>query len=83
MKTVYISDDGIEFDDEAKCKAHEVRQSIAKTPYAIKIETMTTGALRRAALDYSKWLRAKQNYPATDSGEHHCCDLLNELVKRV
>lgn len=83
MKTIYRSDDGIEFDDEGECKAHEARKGLTKTAYAIELESMPDGKLRREALDYSKWLRDKQNYPATDSGEHKCCDLLNELVTRV
>lgn len=83
MKTIYLSDDGIQFDDESECKSHEARKGLAKTPYAISLESMPTGKLRREALTYSKWLREKQNYPATDSGEHHCCDLLNELATRV
>lgn len=83
MKTIYRSDDGVEFDDEGECKAHEARKGLIRTAYAISLELMPTGKLRREAITYSKWLRDKQNYPATDSGEHHCCDLLNELVTRV
>lgn len=83
MKVKYVADDGKEFDREADCKAHEARLGLAPTAYACKIEKASNGELRRAALDYSKWLRAKQDYPATDSGEHHCCDLLNEMAKRL
>lgn len=78
-----MADDGTEFKDENDCKRYEARKGLAKTAYAIGLQTASVGHLRREALSYSKWLREKQDYPATDSGEHHCCDLLNELVTRI
>ena len=83
MKVIYRADDGVEFEDEGACKNYEARKGLIKTPYAISLEAMPSGKLRREALSYSKWLREKQDYPATDSGEHYCCDLLNEMAKRL
>lgn len=83
MKVKYVADDGKEFDREADCKAHEVRCGLKPTAYAVEIAEYPNGKLRRAAIEYSRWLREKQTYPATDSGEHHCCDLLYEMAKRL
>lgn len=83
MKTQYVADDGKVFDEADDCRAYEVRLGMQKTGYAIRLDGMSLKTVLKDAREYAKWLRAKQTYPATDSGEHHCCDLMEEMAKRL
>jgi len=85
MKTLFVADDGTTFSDAVKCSLYETKQADKgkKTSYARAIEKLKPGELAHGARTYAKWLREKQNYPATDSGEHCCCDLLEEMASRL
>jgi hypothetical protein len=78
----YLAEDGTVFKSIDKCIAYEAK-AIGPTHYAKAIAKFCPGDVIDAAYDYAKWLRKKQDYPATDSGEHKCCDLLEELAKRL
>lgn len=83
MKIQYVADDGMLFTFAEDCLAYEASLGLKPTHYAKALIKKDLDYIVAAARDYAKWLRKKQNYPATDSGEHHCCDLLVEMARRL